>query len=232
MSVFFRLTKTVYPTQNDTFAALNHTPLSKVKVVVVGQDPYHQPQQGHGLAFSVQKGIKIPPSLRNIYKELKTNFPDEFQVPQHGHLSRWAQQGVLLLNSVLTVQRDKPNSHAKKGWEEFTNEILRILHNTPREHGLVLLLWGKPASLKAQTVFQNKNGPHTVIITSHPSPLGATKTNSPFITSQCFRKANEALVKMGATPIDWNVDEPAVPKQKSATCKTTTKEKSVAECHV
>jgi len=226
-----RTNKTIYAPQCDTFSALNLVPLQKVKVVIVGQDPYHQPNQGHGLAFSVRKGQRIPPSLRNIYKELMndSDVPNFQEKPTHGYLERWAQQGVLMLNAVLTVRKNEPNSHAKKGWERFTDEIIRALlsfHNRDDgdrgqcgKGGVVFLLWGKPASKKAESVINQVTGPfsgqrarsnkpHVVICTSHPSPLGATKTSAPFLSSRCFSRANEALVEMGLTPIDWCVDDP------------------------
>jgi len=227
-----RSNKTVYPPQCDTFSALNFVPMQKVKVVIVGQDPYHQPNQGHGLAFSVRKGQTIPPSLRNIYKELMnddqiSNFQEK---PTHGYLERWAQQGVLMLNAVLTVRRNEPNSHAKKGWESFTDEIIRILLSSHQKTdggeegggkgGIVFLLWGKPAGKKAESIINQVirpsfgqrgkvENPHVVICTSHPSPLGATKTDKPFTGSRCFSRANEALVQMGLDPIDWCVDDSA-----------------------
>ena len=199
------------------------TPLSKLKVVIVGQDPYHGPNQGHGLCFSVRKGIMIPPSLRNIYKELlndgRVSFGSKMnnqtnndqgrprKPPTHGFLEHWATQGVLLLNTVLTVRRGQANSHAKKGWEQFTDYIIQILdheYTKPDKKGLVFLLWGKPASKKAARILGKKQ--HAVICTSHPSPLGASKTNSPFLGSKCFSKANDALIERGHEPIDWNVD--------------------------
>jgi len=227
-----RSNKTVYPPQCDTFSALNFVPMHNVKVVIVGQDPYHQPNQGHGLAFSVRKGKVIPPSLRNIYKELMnddqiSNFQEK---PTHGYLKRWAQQGVLMLNTVLTVRRNEPNSHAKKGWENFTDEIIRILLSSHQNKdgeggeggkgGIVFLLWGKPAGKKAESIIkqvvkpsfgqpENVKNPHVVICSSHPSPLGAMKTNTPFLGSRCFSRANEALVQMGLDAVDWCVDDPA-----------------------
>jgi len=210
-----RAKATVYPPPEDTFSALNYLPLGKVRIVIVGQDPYHQPNQGHGLAFSVRKGVKIPPSLRNIFKELTNDGKlDNFQsrTPTHGFLERWARQGVLMLNNVLTVRKGEANSHAKKGWEEFTDEVIRVLDlNNQREEnkggkGLIFLLWGKPASRKAESIISKSRGTHTVICTSHPSPLGATKTKSPFLGSGCFSRANDALTKRGMEPIDWNID--------------------------
>mmetsp|Transcript_9876 Transcript_9876/g.12223 ORF Transcript_9876/g.12223 Transcript_9876/m.12223 type:complete len:317 (-) Transcript_9876:130-1080(-) len=199
-----RSSKTVYPPAEDTFSALNLTPLRDVKVVVVGQDPYHGPGQGHGLAFSVRKSVPPPPSLKNIYKELANDagLTRPFVLPKHGFLERWARQGVVLLNATLTVRRGEANSHAKKGWEGFTDEIIRVLDR--RHDKLVFLLWGKPASKKALTVINRSK--HVVICTSHPSPLGASKTSSPFLGSRCFSKANEALKGMGKGEIDWNVD--------------------------
>lgn len=205
----------IYPPPADVFTALNLVPLHKVRVVIVGQDPYHQPGQGHGLAFSVRKGIKIPPSLRNIYKEIIANDCGLEKMPTHGFLERWASQGVLMLNAVLTVRKDQPNSHAKKGWEEFTDEVIRLLVKSRSDSdasGLVFLLWGKPASKKAETIINKFNfmsggkKKHVVICSSHPSPLGATKTKAPFIGSKCFTRANSALTKMGLDQIHWGVD--------------------------
>lgn len=201
----------VFPPPADTFSALNWTPMSKVKVVIVGQDPYHNPNEAHGLCFSVRKGIKIPPSLRNIYKELANDqdvfFPNKRGMPRHGYLERWAKQGVLMLNNVLTVRQNDPNSHRKKGWEAFTDQVIRVLVNDARDRGLVFLLWGKPASEKANNIIGPSRGNCVVIQTSHPSPLGATKTSAPFLDSKCFSRANEALLKMNLDPIDWNVDD-------------------------
>jgi len=213
--------KIVYPPPCDVFSALNTLPIEKVKVVIVGQDPYHQPNQGHGLAFSVRKGIKIPPSLRNIYKELLNNNNCGLitKIPTHGYLNRWCDQGVLLLNAVLTVRKNEANSHAKRGWEEFTDEIIRILVSQKNKK-IVFLLWGKPASKKAESIIQRYGGrgKHTIITSSHPSPLGATKTKSPFIGSRCFSRANDALVDAGLTPIDWGVDDDASDSDKKC-CK-------------
>jgi len=247
-----RAKQTVYPTPADTFSALNLLPLNKVRVVIIGQDPYHQPGQGHGLAFSVRKGVVIPPSLRNIYKEIENDPDVDFSstvkdttrarpIPTHGFLERWVQQGVLLLNSALTVRRSEANSHAKKGWEDFTDEIIRILvdrkniggafdssgnseGDDKEAGGLVFLLWGKPASKKAESILGgtnmrngNERKRHVVICTSHPSPLGATKTDSPFLGSRCFSRANEALKNMGHEMIDWNVDGSCFDNKESET---------------
>lgn len=212
--VRFRKSATVYPHPSDVFSALTLTPMDKVKVVIVGQDPYHGPNQGHGLCFSVRKGVAVPPSLKNIYKELKNDPDVDFPrnggpMPTHGYLERWAKQGVLLLNAVLTVRRGEANSHKKRGWEAVTDEILRVLAKDRKNSGkgLVFLLWGKPASKKIESVLGQNKRSQTIIATSHPSPLGATKTNAPFLGSKCFSRANQALVEMGLEPIDWNVDE-------------------------
>jgi uracil-DNA glycosylase len=216
--------RVVYPTPENTWTALNACPLSAVKVVVVGQDPYHGPNQAHGLSFSVARNQAVPPSLKNIYRELRDDpdVPRFDSIPSHGNLMRWAQQGVLMLNAVLTVRSGEPNSHAKRGWEATTDAILRAVVNRRHKDGdggvhvpVVFLLWGKPALAKAQTVLASGiGGPsrqksrHVVICTSHPSPLGATKTSSPFLGSRCFSRCNQALVDMGLEPIDWNVDGP------------------------
>jgi uracil-DNA glycosylase len=208
-----RKSYTVFPPACDVFSALNLTPVQDVKIVIVGQDPYHGPGQAHGLSFSVRKGVKIPASLKNIYKELtddpNVDFPAGGRMPNHGYLERWAKQGVLMLNSILTVRAGLPNSHGKRGWESFSDEIIRILdrESEASNKGLVFLLWGKPASAKAQAILRrNGRTRHKIICTSHPSPLGATKTDSPFLGSKCFSRANEALTKLGMEPIDWNVD--------------------------
>jgi uracil-DNA glycosylase len=215
----------IYPPPHQIFSALNLCPLDKVKIVILGQDPYHGPNQSTGLAFSVSKQIsKIPPSLRNIFKELDDDFSNsssesniENPPPpeiRHGDLEGWAQQGVLMLNTVLTVRRGQANSHQKKGWEDFTDEIVSILKDRANKdssnissssssnNGMVFLLWGGPASKKAKSISDSETN-HVIIATSHPSPLGATKTASPFLTSRCFSRANAALVELGQDPIDW-----------------------------
>ena len=167
-------------------------------MVVLGQDPYHGFGQGHGLAFSVRKGIKPPPSLRNIFKEAMSDVGID-DPKNNGNLEGWAKQGVLLLNTVLTVRRGEANSHAKWGWEDFTDEVINTINEN--NESVVFLLWGSPAHKKAKKVDESK---HTVIRTSHPSPLGATKTASPFLSSKCFSRANQALLAAGEEPIDWN----------------------------
>ena len=191
--------ETIYPPQDEIFAALNLCPLESTKVVIVGQDPYHGPGQGHGLAFSVRHGVRPPPSLKNIFREAMDDV--SIREPAHGNLEHWARQGVLLLNTVLTVRRGRANSHAGKGWEEFTDAVIHELND--RRQGLIFLLWGNPAAKKGREVDETK---HVVIRTSHPSPLGATKTSSPFLGSKCFSRTNRALSDMNMEPIDWNVD--------------------------
>jgi uracil-DNA glycosylase len=167
---------TIFPPPHEVFTALNTCPFDKVKVVIIGQDPYHGKDQGHGLAFSVQKGVPPPPSLKNIFKEAVDDCLIDY--PEHGNLMSWAEQGVLLLNTVLTVRQGKANSHKNIGWEAFTDEIVDVLNR--EKNGLVFQLWGASAAKKGKNVDKNK---HTVIVTSHPSPLGATKTNAPFLVS-------------------------------------------------
>eukprot|EP00559_Dactyliosolen_fragilissimus_P008882 CAMPEP_0184858616 /NCGR_PEP_ID=MMETSP0580-20130426/3697_1 /TAXON_ID=1118495 /ORGANISM="Dactyliosolen fragilissimus" /LENGTH=639 /DNA_ID=CAMNT_0027354857 /DNA_START=674 /DNA_END=2590 /DNA_ORIENTATION=+ len=192
-----RKTEIVYPPARDVFAALNICPLENVNVVIIGQDPYHGPGQGHGLAFSVQKDVtNFPPSLKNIFKEVVNN--EGIAYPKHGNLSHWAEQGVLLLNTVLTVRKGEPKSHSGKGWEDFTDEIVQII-NKERD-GVIFLLWGNDAAQKANRVDTSR---HVIIKTSHPSPLGATKTKSPFLGSSCFSECNRELLTLGKQTIDW-----------------------------
>lgn len=193
--------ETVFPPRKEIFAALNLCPLDKLKVVIVGQDPYHGKGQGHGLAFSVRKSVRAPPSLQNIFRELTDSIAIE--PPTHGNLEYWARQGVLLLNSVLTVREGNAYSHARKGWEEVTDLIIEAVCQNNKN--VVFLLWGNAAAEKVNTLVDDEQ--HTIIRTSHPSPLGATKTKSPFIGSGCFRRANQALLSAGLDPIDWNVNE-------------------------
>ena len=188
----------VYPPHTDLFSALNLCPLEKVKVVIVGQDPYHGPGQGHGLAFSVRQGVPPPPSLKNIFQEAMDDV--DIDSPPHGNLEHWAEQGVLMLNTVLTVRRGDANSHSGKGWEQFTDFIIQYLNSEKK--GLVFLLFGNPAQKKASKVDETE---HILIRTSHPSPLGARKTAAPFLGSRCFSRCNQALKEQGRDPIDWSV---------------------------
>jgi uracil-DNA glycosylase len=188
--------KMIYPRADDYFRAFEGTSFSKCKVVILGQDPYHGPGQAHGLCFSVQKGTAKPPSLGNIFKELRSDLG--LSLSQHGDLSLWAQQGVLLLNSVLTVEEGKPGSHQKKGWEDFTDAVIKTL-NDQREK-LVFILWGAYAQKKAAFVDRQR---HLVLECVHPSPLSAHRG---FFGSKPFSKTNEYLRKTGQSPIDWSLD--------------------------
>jgi uracil-DNA glycosylase len=204
-----RRSKTVYPPADHVWTALNSCEIDDIKVVIVGQDPYHGPKQAHGLSFSVFRGQPPPPSLKNVYKELSQDADVDFQMPDHGYLIRWAQQGVLLLNAVMTVRQGEANSHKSKGWEDVTDEIIKAVDRKARENGkgVVFLLWGNPAMKKALQLIDGTSGSiHKVICTSHPSPLGATKTATPFLGSKCFSKCNAALAEMGRETIDWKVD--------------------------
>lgn len=185
--------KVIYPHSQDCFNALNETRFENVKVVVLGQDPYHGPDQAHGLSFSVKPGVKTPPSLVNIYKELESDLA--VPVAPHGYLVNWARQGVLLLNSVLTVEASKAGSHQGKGWERFTDQIIQLInqHHT----GVVFLLWGSYAQKKGQHIDRNK---HLVLESVHPSPLSAYRG---FLGCQHFSKANQYLTSVGKQPIDW-----------------------------
>lgn len=187
---------TVYPKGSDIFNAFNHTPFNEVKVVILGQDPYHGPHQAHGLSFSVQKGIAIPPSLKNMYKELSSEFSD-FKVPNHGNLTAWADQGVLLLNATLTVRAHEAGSHQNKGWETFTDKVITEL--SAQRKGLVFLLWGRYAQQKESLIDSKK---HHILKAAHPSPFSAYNG---FFGSGHFLKANEFLVQQGLTPIDWQI---------------------------
>lgn len=187
---------TVYPKGTDIFNALNTTPFDKVKVVILGQDPYHGAGQAHGLSFSVKKGVAVPPSLKNMYKELETDI-DGFKTPGHGNLTYWAEQGVLLLNATLTVRASEAGSHQKRGWEIFTDEIIKAL-SQKREH-IVFLLWGKYAQQKAELIDARK---HHVLMAAHPSPFSAYNG---FFGSKHFSKTNQLLVQDNLTPIDWKL---------------------------
>jgi uracil-DNA glycosylase len=186
----------IYPKGSDIFNAFNKTPFDKVEVVILGQDPYHGENQAHGLSFSVQKGITIPPSLRNIYKELQTDIP-VFIIPGHGDLTKWAEQGVLLLNASLTVRAGIPGSHQKKGWEEFTDNVIKTISD--KKEGIVFILWGSFAQAKAELIDKAK---HHIIKSPHPSPFSADRG---FFGSKPFSKTNEILIKEGKKPIDWQI---------------------------
>jgi len=186
--------ETVYPPHEDVFNAFG-TPFDDVKVVILGQDPYHGPGQAHGLCFSVRSGVPIPPSLRNIYKELESDLG--IKPPNHGCLDSWVKQGVFLLNTTLTVRAGNPGSHQGQGWEEFTDEVIRKL--SAREEPIVFLLWGKPAKSKC---FLIDVGRHAIVSAAHPSPMSAA---AGFFGSKPFSKANEALIRMGSKPIDWAI---------------------------
>ena len=189
--------KIIYPPSKQIFSALNTTPLADVKVVILGQDPYHGPNQANGLSFSVQKGIALPPSLRNIFHELHTDLG--IPAPRHGDLTKWAKQGVLLLNSVLTVEAGQPTSHQKQGWEAFTDEVIDVL-NEQREH-LVFILWGAYAQRKGQRINRDR---HLVLTAAHPSPLAANRGG--FFGCKVFSKTNQYLKQHGIEPIDWQLD--------------------------
>ncbi|MEG0453529.1 MAG: uracil-DNA glycosylase [Coprobacillus sp.] len=187
--------KKVFPPQNRVFHCFNECDYDDVKVVILGQDPYHDDHQANGLAFSVEPGVKIPPSLINIYKEAHTDVG--IDIPHHGDLTKWAKQGVLLLNTVLTVEAHKANSHKGKGWEIFTNHIIEVMNE--REKPLVFILWGKQAIDKESMIDTSK---HFVIKSVHPSPLSAYRG---FFGSRPFSKANDFLVSKGIEPIDWRI---------------------------
>ncbi|WP_119685516.1 uracil-DNA glycosylase [Acinetobacter pittii] len=189
--------KIIYPSSKQIFNALNTTPLADVKVVILGQDPYHGPNQANGLSFSVQKGIALPPSLRNIFHELHTDLG--IPAPRHGDLTKWAKQGVLLLNSVLTVEAGQPTSHQKQGWEAFTDEVIDVL-NEQRQH-IVFILWGAYAQRKGQRINRDK---HLVLTAAHPSPLAANRGG--FFGCKVFSKTNQYLKQHGIEPIDWQLD--------------------------
>lgn len=190
----------IFPSEDDCFNAFKLTPFEQVKVVILGQDPYHGPNQAHGLSFSVKPGIKVPPSLLNIYKELNQDL--KIPIADHGNLESWAQQGVLLLNSVLTVEQSKPNSHQGKGWEKFTDKVFEVLN---QEHeGLVFMLWGSYAQKKGKAIDRNK---HLVLDAVHPSPLSVYRG---FFGCKHFSLANEYLSKQGKSEIDWAVPEQAI----------------------
>ncbi|MDP5032996.1 MAG: uracil-DNA glycosylase [Paraglaciecola sp.] len=188
--------KCIFPAQADVFNAFKVTEINKVKVVILGQDPYHGPKQAHGLSFSVLPGVKPPPSLANIYKEL-LNDVTGFALPSHGYLQSWAEQGVLLLNTVLTVEQGKAHSHSKIGWERFTDKVIELLN----EHtcGTVFLLWGSHAQKKGAAIDANK---HHVLHAPHPSPLSAYRG---FFGCKHFSQTNQLLLEQGKSAINWQV---------------------------
>jgi len=188
-------TRTVYPDMYDIYNALHYTPYANTKVVILGQDPYHGPGQAHGLSFSVKPGVPPPPSLQNIFKELHDDLG--CRIPDHGHLAKWAEQGVLLLNAVLTVRAGEPNSHRNMGWEIFTDRVMEVLNQ--KEEPVVFLLWGSHAQQKARLI---TNPRHMLIRSPHPSPLSAHRG---FFGSRPFSRANEALRRSGQKEIDWQL---------------------------
>ena len=189
--------KTIYPKGSDIFNAFSKTPFTDVKVVIIGQDPYHGPNQAHGLSFSVQKGVAVPPSLQNIYKELATDIPG-FVIPKTGDLTEWAEQGVLLLNATLTVQAANAGSHQKKGWEKFTDTVIKTISD--KKENVVFILWGAYAQSKSVLIDDSK---HLVIKSTHPSPLAVS--HGGFFGSKPFSKTNAYLQQHGKKPIDWQI---------------------------
>ncbi|GGB53199.1 uracil-DNA glycosylase [Oceanisphaera marina] len=188
--------KVIYPPAQDMFNAFKHTPLNQVKVVMLGQDPYHGPNQAHGLCFSVLPGVKVPPSLRNMYKEL-TNDIAGFTAPDHGCLTSWAEQGVLMINTVLTVEAGKAHSHAKLGWETFTDKVIQTVNE--QCEGVVFLLWGAHAQKKGAAINTER---HHIFTAAHPSPLSAYRG---FFGCQHFSKTNQLLEQQGREPIEWKI---------------------------
>ncbi len=191
--------KTVYPPQKEVFNAFRYTELGNVNVVILGQDPYHGPNQAHGLSFSVRPGIPAPPSLANIFKELASDI-DGFTRPSHGCLQSWADQGVLLLNTVLTVEAGAAHSHASLGWEKFTDKVIEVINQ--RQEGVVFLLWGSHAQKKGSIIDANR---HHVLKAPHPSPLSAHRG---FLGCKHFSQTNQLLTEQGKMPIDW---QPVLP---------------------
>ena len=186
----------IYPIEEDIFNAFHFTPLSKMKVVILGQDPYHKEGQAHGLCFSVKPEVDIPPSLVNIYKELQEDLG--CYIPNNGYLERWAKQGVLLLNTVLTVRAHEANSHQGKGWERFTDAVIQAVNAQDRP--IVFILWGRPAQSKKSML---NNSKHLILEAPHPSPLSSYRG---FFGSKPFSKANEFLIKNNIEPIDWQIE--------------------------
>ncbi|MBH0229507.1 uracil-DNA glycosylase [Halobacillus yeomjeoni] len=190
-------TYSIYPDMNNIFAALDHTSYQNTKVVILGQDPYHGPEQAHGFSFSVKPDVKIPPSLRNIFKEMEADLG--LRPPDHGHLVSWAEQGVLLLNNVLTVRAYEAHSHQGLGWEKFTHRVIELLNQ--RKVPVVFILWGRHAQKKGSAIDRSR---HKVITSPHPSPLSAHRG---FFGSRPFSKANEFLESIGEEPVNWELPE-------------------------
>lgn len=191
-----RVTKEIYPPQEEIFTAFKLTPPEKVKAIIIGQDPYHGEGQGHGLCFSVKKGVKLPPSLKNIYKEMQNDLG--LTPAENGFLKSWADEGVLMLNSVLTVEKGKPASHRKKGWEEFTDFVIQYLNQ--EKENLVFILWGNDAKKKAEHVDRKK---HLVLESAHPSPFSVKN----FLGCRHFSKTNAYLISKGVSPINWKLHQ-------------------------
>lgn len=189
--------KEIYPKPEEIFSAFNLTPFDKIKVVIIGQDPYHGPNQAHGLCFSVKPEIKIPPSLANIYKEIESDLG--IKMPRHGYLEHWAQQGVFLLNALLTVESGKPMAHKAFGWEQFTDQVINLINE--KKENVVFMLWGSPAHTKAKNVDPTR---HYVLKTVHPSPLSSYRG---YFGCKHFSLCNEFLKSKGLTPIDWSLPE-------------------------
>ena len=188
--------KIIFPPREKIFEAFKLTPFEQTKVVIIGQDPYHGEGEAHGLAFSVNNGIKIPPSLKNIYKEINAEYG--YEIPNTGYLIKWAKQGVLMLNTVLTVEKDKPASHKAKGWEVFTDRVIEELNNS--EQPLVFMLWGNYAKSKAQLI---NNPKHLILESAHPSPFSA---RNGFFGNNHFKLVNDFLEKNGIEQIDWKIE--------------------------
>ncbi|MFA6866223.1 MAG: uracil-DNA glycosylase [Clostridia bacterium] len=187
--------ETIYPNMYDIFNAFKTTSYADTKIVIIGQDPYHQPNQAHGLCFSVKDGVRLPPSLKNVYREINNDLG--IQMSNSGNLMPWAQQGVLLLNTLLTVREGKPMSHKGYGWEQFNNAVLEILNK--RDKPIIFMLWGNPAKEKEKFI---TNPNHIILKASHPSPLGAYHG---FFGCKHFSKANEILFSLGQKPINWKI---------------------------
>lgn len=186
----------IFPKTEDIFNAFNYTAFNQVKVVILGQDPYHGQDQAHGLSFSVQKGIKVPPSLKNIYKELADDI-ERFKIPNHGELTSWAKQGVLLLNATLTVKANEPGSHQQRGWETFSDQVISEI--STKKSGVVFLLWGKYAQQKEHLIDTTK---HHILKATHPSPFAAYRG---FFGCKHFSETNRILEREGLSPINWQV---------------------------